>query len=84
MQKSCSSFHAILDFPVFYKNQTKSGDVNNSGNSEYTFREKDTHDLFDETILIIFAKVARFCKADSKCVTGMDRILFMRRLNLFV
>ena len=32
--------------------------------SEYTFREKVAHDLLDETIVIIFAELVRFDKAE--------------------
>ena len=28
--------------------------------SEYTFREKESHDLLDETIIIIFAELTKF------------------------
>ena len=45
--------------------------------SEYTFREKEAHDLFDETIVIIFAELVRFDKAESECMTDMDRMLFI-------
>ena len=45
--------------------------------SEYTFREKEAHDLLDETIVIIFAELVRFDKAESECVTDMDRMLFI-------
>ena len=30
--------------------------------SEYTFREKECHDLLGETIVIIFAELTRFSK----------------------
>ena len=45
--------------------------------SEYTFREKETHDLLDETIFIIFAELARFSKAVSECESDTDRILYL-------
>lgn len=45
--------------------------------SEYTFREKEAHDLLDETIVIIFAELVRFDKTESECVTDMDRMLFI-------
>ena len=45
--------------------------------SEYTFREKDTHDLLDETIIIIFAELTRFSKAISECQSDTDRILYI-------
>ena len=45
--------------------------------SEYTFREKDSHDLLGETIVIIFAELARFCKTEDECTTKLDRMLFL-------
>ncbi len=45
--------------------------------SEYTFREKVAHDLLDETIVIIFAELVRFDKAESECMTDVDRMLFI-------
>jgi predicted transposase/invertase (TIGR01784 family) len=45
--------------------------------SEYTFREKEAHDLLDETIVIIFAELVRFDKAESECTTDVDRMLFI-------
>ena len=45
--------------------------------SEYTFREKETHDLLDETIIIIFAELTRFSKAVSECESDIDRILYI-------
>ena len=45
--------------------------------SEYTFREKEAHDLLDETIVIIFAELVRFDKAEGECMTDMDRMLFI-------
>ena len=45
--------------------------------SEYTFREKETHDLLDETIIIIFAELTRFSKAVSECRSDIDRILYI-------
>lgn len=45
--------------------------------SEYTFREKEANDLLDETIVIIFAELVRFDKAESECMTDMDRMLFI-------
>lgn len=46
--------------------------------SEYTFREKEAHDLLDETIVIIFAELVRFDKAESECTTDVDRMLFIK------
>ena len=45
--------------------------------SEYTFREKQCHDLLDETIFIIFAELADFHKTDEECVTHLDRMLYL-------
>jgi predicted transposase/invertase (TIGR01784 family) len=45
--------------------------------SEYTFMEKDTHDLLGETIVIIFAELGNFDKREDECVTRQDRMLYM-------
>ena len=45
--------------------------------SEYTFREKETHDLLAETIVIIFAEMAHFDKKAEECVTEADKMLFV-------
>ena len=45
--------------------------------SEYTFREKECHDLLDETIVIIFAELTRFHKTEDECVTEQDRLLYL-------
>ena len=45
--------------------------------SEYTFREKECHDLLDETIVIIFAELTRFHKAEDECVTLEDKLLYL-------
>ena len=45
--------------------------------SEYTFREKMTHDLLDETIIIIFAELARFSKTLEECTSDLDRMLYV-------
>ena len=45
--------------------------------SEYTFREKDCHDLLGETIFIIFAELAGFHKTDKECETHLDRMLYL-------
>ena len=45
--------------------------------SEYTFREKDCHDLLGETIVIIFAELTRFCKSEDECATEQDRLLYL-------
>ena len=45
--------------------------------SEYTFREKECHDLLDETIVIIFAELTRFHKTEDECVTQQDKLLYL-------
>ena len=45
--------------------------------SEYTFREKESHDLLDETIVIIFAELVNFNKTEDECVTRQDRMLYI-------
>ena len=45
--------------------------------SEYTFREKDCHDLLGETIVIIFAELASFDKSEDECKTRQDRMLYI-------
>ena len=45
--------------------------------SEYTFREKETHELLDDTIFIIFAELNRFSKRAEDCETGLDRMLYV-------
>ena len=45
--------------------------------AEYTFREKGCHDLLGETIVIIFAELARFRKSEDECVTKQDRLLYL-------
>ena len=45
--------------------------------SEYTFREKECHDLLGETIVIIFAELASFDKSEEECVTRQDRMLYI-------
>ena len=45
--------------------------------SEYTFREKESHDLLGETIVIIFAEMANFSKTAEECVTEVDRMLYL-------
>ena len=45
--------------------------------SEYTFREKETHELLDETIFIIFAEVARFNKQMDECGTDLEKMLYL-------
>ena len=45
--------------------------------SEYTFREKECHDLLDETIVIIFAELTRFHKGEDECKTEQDRLIYL-------
>lgn len=45
--------------------------------SEYTFREKDCHDLLDETIVIIFAEMANFHKRAEECESDIDKMLYL-------
>ena len=46
--------------------------------SEYTFREKYTNELLDETIVIIFAELARFHKVTmEECLTDQDKMLYI-------
>ncbi len=45
--------------------------------SEYTFREKESHDLLGETLVIIFAEMANFSKAAEDCVTEVDKMLYL-------
>ena len=46
-------------------------------NFVFCFREKEAHDLLDETIVIIFAELVRFDKAENECTTDVDRMLFI-------
>ena len=45
--------------------------------SEYTFREKDSHDLLGETIVIIFAELEKFRKSEDECQTRLERMLYI-------
>ena len=45
--------------------------------SEYTFREKESHDLLGETIVIIFAEMVNFCKTAEDCETEIDKMLYL-------
>ena len=45
--------------------------------SEYTFMEKTTHELQDETIIIIFAELNRFNKSKKECVTAQDKLMYL-------
>ncbi len=44
--------------------------------SEYTFREKVSHDVVDDTIFLIFVELNRFDKRDKECVSMMDKWMF--------
>ena len=41
--------------------------------SEYTFREKESHEVVDETIFLIFAELDRFDKELEECVSMADK-----------
>ena len=45
--------------------------------SEYTFLEKTTHELQDETIFIIFAELKRFNKSEEECESALDKLLYL-------
>ena len=45
--------------------------------SEYTFREKESHDLLGETIVIIFAEMANFNKTIEECKSETDKMLYL-------
>ena len=45
--------------------------------SEYTFREKGTHDLLAETIIIIFAELTRFDKTLEECEEDLDKLCYI-------
>ena len=45
--------------------------------SEYTFMEKYSHELQDETIIIIFAELARFDKSLDECEDDVERMLYV-------
>ena len=45
--------------------------------SEYTFREKSTHDLLAETIIIIFAELTRFNKTLEECEDDLDKLCYI-------
>ena len=47
--------------------------------SEYTFMETVSHELQDETIIIIFAELARFCKTLEECCSDLERMLYVIR-----
>ena len=45
--------------------------------TEYTFREKNCHDLLDETIFIIFAELTRFQKTLEECESDLDKMCYI-------
>ena len=45
--------------------------------SEYTFREKQTNELQDETIFIIFAELKRFNKELAECDNDLEKMLYI-------
>ena len=45
--------------------------------SEYTFREKTTHEVLADTIFVIFAELANFKKSVDECVTRQDQMLYI-------
>ena len=47
--------------------------------SEYTFREKLTNELLDDTIFIIFAELRRFRKSLEECKDNLEKMLFIIR-----
>jgi predicted transposase/invertase (TIGR01784 family) len=52
--------------------------------SEYTFREKFTNELLAETIVIIFAELARFKKSVSECTTPQDVMMYVLKNMRFM
>lgn len=45
--------------------------------SEYTFREKSTHEVLADTIFVIFAELAKFKKRPEECLTKQDQMLYI-------
>lgn len=45
--------------------------------SEYTFREKSTHEVLADTIFVIFAELAKFTKEPKECLTKQDQMLYI-------
>ena len=64
----------LMGVPIRHQNESEWKD---RYISEYTFREKDSHDLLDETIFIIFAELARFNKNEQECETDLDRMCYI-------
>ena len=48
--------------------------------TEYTFREKNCHDLLDETIFIIFAELVSFARRLEECITTQDRMIYLLKM----
>ena len=45
--------------------------------SEYTFREKLTHEVLADTIFVILAELAKFNKEPEECLTKQDQMLYI-------
>lgn len=45
--------------------------------SEYSFREKETGELLDETIFVTFAELARFDKKSGECFSDIDKMMYI-------
>lgn len=45
--------------------------------SEYTFREKISHEVLADTIFVIFAELAHFEKEPEECHTRLERMLYI-------
>ena len=45
--------------------------------SEYTFREKSTHEVLVDTIFVIFAELAKFNKEPEECLTKQNQMLYI-------
>ena len=45
--------------------------------SEYTFREKLTHEVLADTIFVIFEELAKFNKEPEECLTKQDQMLYI-------
>ena len=64
----------LMGVPIEHSDMTKWHD---RYVAEYTFREKETLDLLDETIFIIFAEIARFDKHQEECLSVQERMLYV-------
>lgn len=47
--------------------------------AEYTFLEKHTQELLDETIFITFAELKRFRLKEAECTTPLERLLYLMK-----